>query len=100
MKAKDLTALNTAIAEFEAVTGKPRNGLATKSSATTELARLFVKLDKVLNNQLDPLIAKFKRTNAAFYHEYQTARSIVDSAASHQGKGVETSLPVELPKAA
>jgi hypothetical protein len=30
----------------------------------------------------------------------RSARAIVDSAASHQGKVVETSLPVELPKAA
>jgi hypothetical protein len=59
-----------------------------------------VKLDKTLNEQLDPFIEKFKKTNAAFYNEYRTARSIVDTAASHQGKVVEASLPVELPKAA
>ena len=100
VKAKDLTALNTAITEFEAVQAKPRNGKAAQSSATAELKRLFVKFDKTLNEQLDPLIEKFKKTNAAFYHEYQTARSIVDSAASHQAKVVDASVPLELPKAA
>lgn len=100
VKAKDLTALNTAIAGFEAVQGKPRSGRAAQSSATTELDRLFVKLDKTLNEELDPLIEKFKKTNAGFYNEYRTARAIVDSAASHRGKVVEAPLAVDLPKAA
>jgi hypothetical protein len=100
VKATDLTALNGAIAAFEAVQGKPRNGKAAQASATAELKRLFAKLDKTLNEELDPLIEKFKKTNAAFYNEYRTARSIVDSAASHQGKVAEASLPLDLPKAA
>ncbi len=100
VKATDLTALSGAITAFEAVQGKPRNGKAAQSSATAELERLFAELDKTLNEQLDPLIERFRKTNTAFYNEYRTARSIVDSVASHQGKVTEASLPVELPKAA
>jgi hypothetical protein len=100
VKPADLAALNEAITAFEAVQGKPRNGKAAQASATAELKRLFAELDKTLNEQLDPLIEKFKKTNTAFYNEYRTARSIVDSAASHQGKVVEASAPTELPKAA
>jgi hypothetical protein len=92
--------LNTAITEFEAVQGKPRNGKAAQSSATAELKRLFAEIDKTLNEQLGPLIEKFKKTNTAFYDEYRTACSIVDAAASHQGKIVEAPHSVELPKAA
>jgi hypothetical protein len=43
---------------------------------------VFGELDKVVNDH-DPLIEKFRNTHAAFCNEYQTARSIVDSAASH-----------------
>jgi hypothetical protein len=33
---------------------------------------------------LDPLLTKFRFSSPAFFAEYQRARSIVDSAASHE----------------
>ena len=100
VKAAELKALNTAMTEFGEVQSKPRNGRAATASATKELDDLFEQLDKMLNEQLDPLMEQFRFTNAAFYHEYQTARSIVDSVASHEVKDAQASLPLTLPKAA
>ena len=95
VKASDLKALTTGIAGFVGLQPKPRLNRAAKAGATTALKALFNDLDKVLNEQLDPLIEKFKGTNATFYNEYQTARSIVDSAATHDMKPENSvTLPV------
>lgn len=91
--AADRTALSNAITAFTDVQTKPRQGLATSASATSELVSLFAELDEVLNMQLDPLMTKFGVTQPAFFAEYQIARAIVDSAASHD-------VTVPLPKAA
>jgi len=91
--ASDRTALSNAITAFTGVQTKPRPGRATSAAATAELVTLFTEPDEVLTEQLDPLMAKFRFTQPAFFAEYQTARVIVDSAASHE-------VTVPLPKAA
>ena len=91
--ASDRTALSNAITAFTDAQTKPRLGRATSAAATAELVTLFTELDEVLIEQLDPLMAKFRFTQPAFFAEYQTARAIVDSAASHE-------VTVPLPKAA
>jgi hypothetical protein len=104
--AADLKALKTAVAEFSDVQPKPRQSKAAVSAATSELVKLFEKLDDVLYNQLDPLVEKFKTSEPAFYNEYKTARAIVDSVASHDGGtdtnvvSVSTTTPTPVPKAA
>jgi hypothetical protein len=107
--AADLRALKTAITDFSDVQPKPRQSRAAVSAATAELVKFFNELDEVLYKQLDPLIEKFKTIEPAFYQEYQTARSIVDSVASQSGAGnnvvtVSTSAPAPtsepVPKAA
>ncbi len=92
----ELKAVKTAIAEFAGLQPKPRQSKATSAAATRELETLFATLDEVLNKQVDPLTEKFRKSDAAFYNEYKTARSIVTNAAS-RGKNEAT---VELPKAA
>ena len=72
-----------AITAFTDAQSKPRVGRATSAAATSELVTLFAELDEVLTEQLDPLMTKFRFTQPAFFAEYQTARVIVDSAASH-----------------
>jgi hypothetical protein len=86
MKANDLKGLNTAFTEFWDLRAKPRHGHAAWAAVTPELEALSAGRAETLNKQPDPLIEQFKPTNAAFYNDYQTARSIVDSAASHEAK--------------
>ena len=100
VSANDLTALQDGLEDFAEVQPKPRLGRAASASATSELATLFSDLDKTLNEQLDPLMAKFRFTQPAFFAEYETARSIVDSAASHAAPANTTPLPAPLSKAA
>ena len=98
VSATDLKALKSANEAFGEAQPKPRQRKAVAAAATQDLAKLFETLDGVLNNQLDPLTEKFRRTSPAFYHEYRTARSIVDSAATHEAKDPAAAAPV--PKAA
>jgi len=102
--AADLDALEAAITAFTTVQPKPRQGRAASASATRDLATLFTRLDEVLANQIDPLMEKFLTTDAAFYNEYQTARSIVDATASREHKAevvpAIATEPAVLPKAA
>ena len=96
----DLLALKTALTGFSGAQPKPRNGRAISASATKQLEALFAELDATLNNQLDPLLEKFKTSQPAFYTAYQTARSIVDSAASRAAKtATVTPMPVPAPLA-
>ncbi len=100
----DLESLETAITGFTTQQPRPRQGKAASASATRELETLFAQLDKVLYDQIDPLMEKFLKTDAAFFNEYQTARSIVDVTATRERKAevlptVQTG-PVPLPKAA
>jgi hypothetical protein len=101
VSADDIEALDTAIIEFVGSQAKPRNGRAISAAATKRLEALFAELDETLNNQLDPLLEKFASAQPAFHASYRTARSIVDSAASHAAeKATVTSIPAPLPKAA
>lgn len=96
--AADRTALNNALGAFAEVQTKPRQGQAASASATSDLVTLFEELDKVLNARLDPLLAKFRFTQPTFFAEYETARAIVDSAASRGTEPVPA--PAPLPVAA
>lgn len=97
----DLAALAATITEFVGSQAKPRNGRVISAAATKQLEALFAQLDVTLNDQLDPLLEKFASTQPAFYAAYRTARSIVDRAASREGKlSTVTPIPPPLAKAA
>jgi hypothetical protein len=100
VNASDLTALNTAIGNFTIAQPKPRKGITVSAAATAELVALFAQADEVFNHQLDPLVETLAAANPAFYNAYQTARSIVDSAASHEVKPAPAAQTSPLPKAA
>lgn len=99
VSAADLKAVKTAITEFTELQPKPRQSKATASAATREIETLFATLDEVLNNQIDPLTEKFRDSDASFYNEFQTARSIVTNATARETKTV-TVTTVDVPKAA
>lgn len=99
VSANDLKAVKTAITAFTELQPKPRQSRATATAATRELETLFATLDELLNNQIDPLTEKFRESEAAFYNEFQTARSIVSNAATREAKAA-TITTVNVPKAA
>jgi hypothetical protein len=52
-----------------------------------------------LNNQINPLTAKFRESDATLYNEYRTSQSIVTNAAS-RGSGDAAVSTVTMTKAA
>ncbi len=95
------TALQNAINAFSALIGKPRSQRTIIINATLTIAQRFDAANTLLKNQLDPIMAQYKTTNAPFYNQYTAARVIVDIGKHHTVilRGFiynsETSIPVE-----
>ena len=58
---------------------KPRDGVASGSTATKQLSDEFDAADAALNDQMDALVPQFASTNAKFVADHNNARIIVDS---------------------
>jgi hypothetical protein len=93
--AKTLAALQTSIDSYRRSQSKPRT-MRTDNRATQEqLTTEFAAIDKLLNEQLDRLMAKFKTTQPAFFTAYTAAREIVDNPGGHAGKSDENASDAE-----
>ena len=77
--AAKLTALAAKIDAYAASLGKPRDAVASSSTATRLLKAEFTAADALLRDQLDALVPQFAAANARFVQDYQNARIIVDS---------------------
>lgn len=77
--AAKLTGLNAKITAYAASLSKPREAVATGSTATKQLAAEFTAADAALNDQMDSFIPQFADTAAKFVDDYRSARIIVDS---------------------
>ena len=76
--AAKLTALKTKIEAYAASIAKPREAVASGSTATKQLDAEFHAADAALNDELDALVPQFKSANATFVNDYRNARIIVD----------------------
>lgn len=83
--ANTLADLQAKINAYGAMVAKPRSARSKKSAARTSLNTEFAEADKVLNDKLDRLMAKFRSSQPVFYSAYRTAREIVDDDAGHNG---------------
>ena len=95
-----LKALKDTLAKFEKVKPAPRQGVSDGSSATRRLTVLFARTSKLLRNRLDRLVVQFKKTQPEFYGAYQSARKIVNLAATHGPAKVKVVGTSSQPKAA
>ena len=77
--AAKLTALKAKIDAYSASISKPRDAVASGSTATAQMAAEFDAADAALNDQLDALVPQFTTANAKFVEDYNNARIIVDS---------------------
>lgn len=80
--AAGITALADAIQSFRAVVGAPRVVIASGTVSTQSLEAAFAKVDAELTI-LDRLNAFFRTANNGFFLGYESARVIVDTAATH-----------------
>jgi len=77
--AAKLTALKAKIDAYSASLSKPRDAVASGSTATKQMSDEFDAADAALNDQMDALVPQFAASNAKFVEDYNNARIIVDS---------------------
>jgi hypothetical protein len=77
--AAKLTDLKAKIDAYAASLSKPRDAVASGSTATKQLADEFDAADAALNDQMDALVPQFAASHATFVEDYNNARIIVDS---------------------
>ncbi len=73
-----ITALGTAITEYNDVIVGPRSAESIKKQQTAEIEVLFKQTDQILKGQLDQLMTLFQTSAPEFYGAYKNARIIVD----------------------
>lgn len=83
--AAELTLLQGKIDDYEAIVAGPRNAITDRSTATSELEKLFVSGDDVLTNKLDKLLNQFAQSDPEFYTQYGNSRKIVDMGGASTG---------------
>ena len=88
-----LTSLQAAIDGFKAVVSKPRDKIAAGKTVTQQLSDEFDAADETLSEILDSLVGQFQATNAKFVSDYNNARTIVDTSASHASPTPPTPPP-------
>jgi hypothetical protein len=80
-----LTAWNSAISNYEAVTGSPRSARVSRSVFTIALRTHFKEANALLKNTLDPLMNSFRTSDADLYNGYRRARIIIDRRGQNTG---------------
>jgi hypothetical protein len=80
---EDITALQTAITAYTDVLTKPRQAVVGRKEVTGSIAQDEDAADKLLKNELDLAMRKFKTKNAPFFGEYSSARMIIDFSDRH-----------------
>jgi hypothetical protein len=78
--------LSEALTEFNAVKVAPRTATAERAALTKSLPRLAKEALDILNRRVDRMVSLFSRTNPDFVAGYESARAIVDRAATHKAK--------------
>ena len=73
----EINAMQIAIETFSAVIAKPMDTIGEKKQKTTNIAQLFAKIDSILYDKLDKMLAILKNTSPDFYDEYRTARNFI-----------------------
>jgi len=84
--AAQITAFETAIANFNTLIVKPMDTITERKQMTTNLAQLFASLDSTLYDNLDKAMVLFKKSHPEFYGEYRTSRNIIFQ---NEGKSVK-----------
>jgi hypothetical protein len=90
----NLDELDEALQDFNAAKTGPRTAVAARVVQTESLPRLIREANGILRNQIDRMVSLLKRTNPEFVSGYQSARVIVDRAATH---AAATSTPAPAP---
>lgn len=87
---EDVMALKTAIDAYTGLLTKPREAVVGRKEVTGSIAQDEDAADKLIKDELDPAMRKFKTKNASFFSEYTSARMIIDLGERHEKAGTPT----------
>jgi hypothetical protein len=76
----DITAMETAINDFELLKEEPRTVISERKDAGTATDTLFEAVDREVEARLDKMIGRYEITSPSFVVGYNTRRIIVDPA--------------------
>ena len=79
-----LTDLLNKTSEYNDALNIKDTGFTNKSAARLTLSQLFDSTDKILKDEIDPLIENFRETDKIFYDKYQAARVVKDLGLGHK----------------
>ena len=63
----------------------PRDAVGAKRAATAGLLVAFREANRLLTEELDPLMAAYAKTDAVYYERYRAARDVVERPATRPG---------------
>lgn len=81
--AADLTAFNAVVSALEGMKDAPREAIADRKVATMSIPAAIRFTRGIYRNELDKMMAKFKKTEPDFYGAYFNARIIIDRTGTH-----------------
>jgi hypothetical protein len=93
----NLDELESALTEFNAAKARPRTATANRSAQTQSLPNLIRDVSSLLRNQIDRMVSLLRRKNPDFVAGYESARVIVDRAATHKTKKPGSAPPPTTP---
>ena len=75
---EDLDELNRLNDEYSVIIENPRQAVTNKSRVTKYLTDYFKQSDIILKERLDKLMNYFRENSPDFWHQYKSARKIID----------------------
>jgi hypothetical protein len=79
--ANNVSDLQSAIDDYQAVLVSPRNAITQRSAHSAVISNLFKQANDILKNQLDKMVVQFKTTAETFFVAYKKNRAIVSRGA-------------------
>jgi len=89
--------LGAALTEFNQAKAGPRTATAERAALTESLPKLINEATDILKNRVDRLVSLFSRSDPDFVAGYESARVIVDRAATHKAKAAAAPAPATNP---
>lgn len=80
----DVDLIENLAADFAAKDSEPRAVVSDRKSAGQSLIEMYHDADAVLNERLDKMMKRFRRTNPEFYRTFKNAKMIIDYGIRHE----------------
>lgn len=85
--------LSQALQDYNEMKAGPRQATVERMVQTESLSSLFREANGILRNEIDPMVNLFSRTHPQFVSNYQSARVIIDRAATRSAAKTTTPIP-------